>query len=143
MRLERSVITRVLHQHPPFAEFFMTYLLTRNARVEEDLVDQLFNSTEKRLASVLLLIANFGKEGKPEAVIPKVSQELLAEMIGTTLSRVSHFMNKFRRLGFINYSGGYPLEVHNSLLNVVLHDNPPLRGKEEATSGRSASTARR
>jgi CRP/FNR family cyclic AMP-dependent transcriptional regulator len=99
---------------------FISYLLTRNIRIEEDLVDQLFNSSEKRLARLLLLLANFGKEGKPEAVIPKVSQETLAEMIGTTRSRVSFFMNKFRKLGFIEYNGG--LSVHSSLLNAVLHD---------------------
>jgi CRP/FNR family cyclic AMP-dependent transcriptional regulator len=129
MRLEKAAITRVLHEQPKFAEFFMTYLLNRNARVEEDLVDQLFNSSEKRLARMLLLMANFGKEGKPEPIIPKVSQELLAEMIGTTRSRVGQFMNKFRKLGFISYNG--TLEVHNSLLNVVLHDNPHLQGKDE------------
>jgi CRP/FNR family transcriptional regulator, cyclic AMP receptor protein len=107
----------------------MAYLLARNARVEEDLVDQLFNSSEKRLARALLLMANFGKEGRPEKAIAKVSQETLAEIIGTTRSRVSTFMNKFRKLGFIKYNG--ELEVHNSLLNVVLHDNPHLRTKEE------------
>ena len=106
----------------------MSYLLARNARVEEDLVDQLFNSSEKRLARVLLLLANFGKEGKPERVIAKMSQETLAEMVGTTRSRVSTFMNKFRRLGFITYNG--ELQVHTSLLNVVLHDNPVL-GKQD------------
>src|SRR5687767_15488565 len=104
---------------------FMAYLLARNARVEEDLVDQLFNSSEKRLARALLLPANFGKEGRPETVITKISQETLAEMVGTTRSRVSTFMNKFRQLGFIKYNGD--LEVHNSLLNVVLHDQPELR----------------
>jgi CRP/FNR family transcriptional regulator, cyclic AMP receptor protein len=116
---------RVLHDEPKFSEMFMAYLLSRNSRVEEDLVDQLFNSSEKRLARVLLLMANFGKEGKPETVIAKISQETLAEMVGTTRSRVSKFMNKFRKLGFIEYNG--TLEVHNSLLNVVLHDNPHLR----------------
>jgi CRP/FNR family transcriptional regulator, cyclic AMP receptor protein len=104
---------------------FMSYLLARNARVEEDLVDQLFNSSEKRLARLLLLMANFGKEGQPQPVIAKISQETLAEMVGTTRSRVSSFMNKFRKLGFIQYNGD--LEVHNSLLNVVLYDNPRLR----------------
>jgi CRP-like cAMP-binding protein len=108
---------------------FMAYILARNARVEEDLVDQLFNSSEKRLARLLLLMANFGKEGAPQAVIAKVSQETLAEMIGTTRSRVSTFMNKFRKLGFIQYNG--TLEVHNSLLNVVLHDNPRLRTEKD------------
>jgi CRP/FNR family transcriptional regulator, cyclic AMP receptor protein len=129
MRLEKAAIVRVLHDEPKFSEMFMSYLLSRNSRVEEDLVDQLFNSSEKRLARVLLLMANFGKEGKPEPVIAKISQETLAEMVGTTRSRVSHFMNKFRKLGFIEYNG--TLEVHNSLLNVVLHDNPHLRRRAE------------
>jgi CRP/FNR family transcriptional regulator, cyclic AMP receptor protein len=110
----------VLHKEPVFSTLFISYLLTRNIRIEEDLVDQLFNSSERRLARVLLLLANFGKEGKPEPIIPKVSQEVLAGMIGTTRSRVSFFMNKFRKLGFIEYNGG--LSVHSSLLNVVLHD---------------------
>jgi CRP/FNR family transcriptional regulator, cyclic AMP receptor protein len=125
MRLDKASIVRVLHDEPTFSEMFMSYLLTRNARVEEDLVDQLFNSSEKRLARLLLLMANFGKEGRPEPIIPKISQETLAEMIGTTRSRVSSFMNKFRKLGFIEYNGH--LEVHNSLLNIVLHDNPHIR----------------
>jgi CRP/FNR family transcriptional regulator, cyclic AMP receptor protein len=129
MRLDKAAIVRVLHDEPKFAEMFLSYLLTRNARVEADLVDQLFNSSEKRLARVLLLMANFGKEGRPQAVIGKISQETLAEMVGTTRSRVSMFMNKFRKLGFIEYNGA--LEVHNSLLNVVLHDNPHLRSKED------------
>jgi CRP/FNR family transcriptional regulator, cyclic AMP receptor protein len=129
MRLDKAAIVRVLHDEPEFSEFFMSYLLTRNARVEEDLVDQLFNSSEKRLARALLLMANFGKEGEPQPVIAKISQETLAEMIGTTRSRVSTFMNKFRKLGFIEYNG--ELEVHNSLLNVVLHDNPHLRKEED------------
>ena len=120
MRVEKSAMIAVLHDEPVFSALFMSYLLTRNIRIEEDLVDQLFNSSEKRLARLLLLLANFGKEGKPEPVIPKVSQETLAEMIGTTRSRVSFFMNKFRRLGFIEYNGS--LSVHSSLLNVVLHD---------------------
>jgi CRP/FNR family transcriptional regulator, cyclic AMP receptor protein len=120
MRLEKSAMVAVLHNEPRFSALFISYLLSRNIRIEEDLVDQLFNSSEKRLARVLLLLANFGKEGKPEAVIPKVSQQALAEMIGTTRSRVSFFMNKFRKLGFIEYNGG--LNVHSSLLNVVLHD---------------------
>ena len=110
---------------------FLAYLLMRNMRIEEDLVDQLFNSSEKRLARVLLLLANFGKEGKPEPVIARISQETLAEMIGTTRSRVSFFMNKFRKLGFIEYNG--KLEVHNSLLNVVLHDKPEIKTRDEAT----------
>jgi CRP/FNR family transcriptional regulator, cyclic AMP receptor protein len=125
MRLDKTAIVRVLHDEPKFSEMFLSYILARNARVEEDLVDQLFNSSEKRLARVLLLMANFGKEGGPDPVIAKVSQEMLAEMIGTTRSRVSFFMNKFRKLGFIEYNG--TLKVHNSLLNVVLHDNPSLR----------------
>ena len=110
----------MLHDEPTFSELFLTYLLARNIRLEEDLVDQLFNSSEKRLARVLLLLANFGKEGKPEPLIAKISQETLAEIIGTTRSRVSYFMNKFRRLGLIDYNGG--LQVHSSLLNIVLHD---------------------
>jgi CRP/FNR family transcriptional regulator, cyclic AMP receptor protein len=125
MRLDKAAIVRVLHEEPKFSEMFMSYILTRNARVEEDLVDQLFNSSEKRLARVLLLMANFGKAGKPEPVIAKVSQETLAEMVGTTRSRVSAFMNKFRKLGFIEYNGD--LEVHTSLLNMVLHETPEIR----------------
>jgi CRP-like cAMP-binding protein len=111
---------RVLHEEPAFSEMFLAYVLSRNMRIEEDLVDQLFNSSEKRLARVLLLLANFGKEAKPEPLIAKISQETLAEMIGTTRSRVSFFMNKFRKMGFIEYNGG--LHVHSSLLNIVLHD---------------------
>ena len=120
MRLDKAVTVRVLHDEPAFPEMFLHYLLSRNIRIEEELVDHLFNSREKRLARVLLLLANFGKEGKPETVIAKISQETLAEIIGTPRSRVSLFMNKFRKLGFITYNG--PLEVHSSLLNVVLHD---------------------
>jgi CRP-like cAMP-binding protein len=120
VRIDKTVMTRILRDEPTFAELFLTYLLSRNVRIQEDLVDQLFNSAEKRLARILLLLANFGKEGKPEPVIAQVSQEMLAEMIGTTRSRVSFFMNKFRKLGFLNYNGG--LHVHNSLLNIVLHD---------------------
>ena len=111
---------RLLRQMPEFSELFMMHLLSRNIRIEEDLMDQLFNSSEKRLARVLLLLANFGKEGKPEPVVAQINQETLAEMIGTTRSRVSFFMNKFRKLGFIEYNGG--LHVHSSLLNVVLLD---------------------
>jgi CRP/FNR family transcriptional regulator, cyclic AMP receptor protein len=122
MRVEKTEIQRVLHNEPAFSHMFISHILARNARVEEDLVDQLFNSTEKRLARVLLLLANFGKEGRPEPIIAKISQETLAEMIGTTRSRVSHFMNKFRQLGFINYNGH--LEVHSSLLSVVLNERP-------------------
>ena len=129
MRMDKASIVRVLHDEPKFSEMFMSYLLSRNARVEADLVDQLFNSSEKRLARALLLMANFGKEGRPERVITKVSQETLAEMVGTTRSRVSTFMNKFRKLGFIEYNGS--LQVHNSLLNVVLHDNPRLRRERD------------
>jgi CRP/FNR family transcriptional regulator, cyclic AMP receptor protein len=121
MRLQKTSIIRVLHDEPGFSELFIAHLLARTIRVEEDLVDQLFNSSEKRLARLLLLLANFGKEARPEPIIAKISQETLAEMIGTTRSRVSFFMNKFRRLGFVNYNGG-GLEVHSSLLNVVLHD---------------------
>jgi CRP/FNR family cyclic AMP-dependent transcriptional regulator len=125
MRLEKADIIRVLHEEPTFSELFMSHLVTRTIRVEADLVDQLFNSSEKRLARALLLLANFGKEGKPEPVVAKISQETLAEMIGTTRSRVSSFMNKFRQLGFIDYNG--KLEVHSSLLNVVLHDEPHIK----------------
>src|ERR1700722_17839899 len=124
-RISKEDITRVIHEEPAFAELFIAHLLARNSRVEEDLVDQLFNSSEKRLARTLLLLANFGKEGRPEPIIAKVSQETLAEMIGTTRSRVSFFMNKFRKLGFIDYNGG--IEVHSSLLNVVLHDQPQIK----------------
>ena len=120
LRIKRTEMTRVLHEEQLFSEVFVSYLLARNARIQEDLVDQLFNSSEKRLARSLLLLAQFGKEGAPEMVIPKISQETLAEMIGTTRSRVSFFMNRFRKLGFIDYNGG--VEVHSSLLNVVLHD---------------------
>ena len=120
VRLEKAAAIRVLHDEPSFSELFLKYILSRNIRIEEDLVDQLFNSSEKRLARVLLLLANFGKEGTPEKVIPKMSQETLAEIVGTTRSRISFFMNKFRKLGFIDYNG--ELEVHSSLLNVVLHD---------------------
>jgi CRP/FNR family transcriptional regulator, cyclic AMP receptor protein len=124
-RLEKTAIIQVIHEEPAFAEMFIAHLLTRSVRTEADLVDQLFNSSEKRLARLLLLLANFGKEGAPEPVIAKISQETLAEMIGTTRSRVSFFMNKFRKLGFIDYNGG--IEVHSSLLNVVLHDQPPIK----------------
>jgi len=122
MRVTKSEIHRVLQDEPAFSQMFVAHILTRSARIEEDLVDQLFNSTEKRLARVLLLLANFGKEGRPEPVIAKISQETLAEMIGTTRSRVSHFMNKFRDLGFIDYNGH--LEVHSSLLSVFLNEQP-------------------
>jgi CRP/FNR family transcriptional regulator, cyclic AMP receptor protein len=121
MRLEKLGVVRLLNHEPAFSELFLRYLLSRNIRIEEDLVDLLFNSSEKRLARVLLLMAKFGKDGQVESVIPKVSQETLAEIVGTTRSRVSFFMNRFRKLGFIDYNGG--LEVHSSLLNVVLHDS--------------------
>jgi CRP/FNR family cyclic AMP-dependent transcriptional regulator len=126
VRLEKAAIVRVIHQEPAFSEMFIAHLLGRTIRVEADLVDQLFNSSEKRLARLLLLLANFGKESKPEPMIAKISQETLAEMIGTTRSRVSFFMNKFRKLGFIDYNGG-GLEVRSSLLNAVLHDEPQIR----------------
>ena len=125
MRLEKTAIVRVIHKEPAFSELFIAHLLGRTLRVEADLVDQLFNSSEKRLARLLLLLANFGKEGKPEPIIAKISQETLAEMIGTTRSRVSFFMNKFRKLGFIQYNGS--IEVHSSLLNAVLHDQPQIK----------------
>jgi CRP/FNR family cyclic AMP-dependent transcriptional regulator len=124
-RMAKTGITRLIHREPAFAELFISHLLARNVRVEEDLVDQLFNSSEKRLARVLLLLANFGKEGLPEPMIAKISQETLAEMIGTTRSRVSFFMNKFRKLGLIHYNG--QIEIHPSLLNVVLHEKPEIR----------------
>jgi CRP-like cAMP-binding protein len=125
MRLEKSAVVDVIHREPAFSEMFIAHLLGRTIRVEADLVDQLFNSSEKRLARLLLLLANFGKEGKPEPIIAKISQETLAEMIGTTRSRVSFFMNKFRKLGFIDYNGG--IHVHSSLLNVVLHEQPQIK----------------
>ena len=125
VRLEKAAIVRVIHTEPAFSELFIAHLLGRAIRVESDLVDQLFNSSEKRLARLLLLLANFGNEGKPEPIIAKISQETLAEMIGTTRARVSFFMNKFRKLGFIAYNGG--IEVHSSLLNVVLLDQPPVK----------------
>ncbi len=120
VRLDKRSTITVLQQEPAFSKLFLDHLLSRNTRLEEDLVDQLFNSSEKRLARVLLLLANFGKEGKPEPVVAKISQEMLAEMVGTTRSRVSHFMNKFRKLGLIDYNDG--LHVHSSLMNIVLHD---------------------
>ena len=131
-RLERKTMIAAIHKEPGFSELFMSYLLTRNSRIEEDLIDQLFNSSEKRLARLLLLLANFGKEGRPEPIVGKFSQETLAEMIGTTRSRVSNFMNKFRNLGFINYNGG--IEVHSSLLNVLLHDKPQIKSQDGAAN---------
>ena len=124
MRLEKAAMIRLLHDEQEFSERFMAHLLARNVRVEADLVDQLFNSSEKRLARLLLILAKFGKDGRPEPVIAKISQEMLADMIGTTRSRVSFFMNRFRKLGLISYNGH--LEVHSSLLNVVLHDDPHI-----------------
>ena len=123
--ITKTAMLAVLHGEPKFSELFMSYLLSRNNRIEEDLVDQLFNSSEKRLARLLLLLANFGKDGSLQPIKVQVSQETLAEMIGTTRSRVSFFMNKFRKLGFISYNG--KIEVHNSLLNAVLHDTPQIR----------------
>jgi CRP-like cAMP-binding protein len=123
--ITKQAMTAALHEQPAFSELFVAYLLTRNSRIEEDLIDQLFNSSERRLARMLLLLANFGKEGSPQSIRPNISQETLAEMIGTTRSRVSHFMNKFRKLGLIDYNGH--IEVHNSLLSAVLHDKPQLK----------------
>ena len=124
LRIDKKAMMSALHREHAFSDLFVSYLLSRNIRYEEDLVDQLFNSSEKRLARVLLMLAHFGKEGVPETVVPKISQETLAEMVGTTRSRVSFFMNRFRKLGFIHYAGGEEggLQVHSSLLNVVLHD---------------------
>jgi CRP/FNR family cyclic AMP-dependent transcriptional regulator len=124
LRVEKKAMIEALHREHALSDLFVAYLLARNIRYEEDLVDQLFNSSEKRLARILLLLAHFGKEGTPETVVPKISQETLAEMIGTTRSRVSFFMNRFRKLGFIHYAGGEDggLQVHSSLLNIVLHD---------------------
>ena len=120
VRIDKQAMIRVLHDEPSFSELFLAYLLSRNIRIQEDLVDQLFNSSEKRLVRTLLLVAHFWKEGKSEAIIPKVSQEILAEMVSTTRSRVSFFMNKFRNLGFLEYNGG--IHVYSSLLSVVLYD---------------------
>jgi CRP/FNR family cyclic AMP-dependent transcriptional regulator len=131
-RLAKETMIATIHNEPEFSELFMSYLLTRNSRIEEDLIDQLFNSSEKRLARLLLLLANFGKEGRPEPIVGKYSQEMLAEMIGTTRSRVSFFMNKFRKLGFIEYNG--TLEVRSSLLNMVLHEKPEIKTRDEAIS---------
>ena len=130
MRIDKDAIVRTLHQEPIFSQMFLEHLLARTMRIEADLVDQLFNSSEKRLARALLMLANFGKEGKPEPIVAKVSQETLADMIGTTRSRVNFFMNKFRKLGFISYNG--TLEVHSSLLSVVLTDQPELKNKTKA-----------
>ena len=126
--ITKQAMISLLHAEPTFSELFMTYLLARNSRIEEDLVDQLFNSSEKRLARLLLLLAHFGKDGSPQPINPSISQETLAEMIGTTRSRVSFFMNKFRKLGLISYNG--KIEVHNSLLSAVLHDKPEIKRDE-------------
>lgn len=132
VRIEKTTFVQALRDEPSFSRFFLEHVLARAVRIEADLVDQLFNSSEKRLARALLLLANFGKDGEPQAVIAKISQETLADMIGTTRSRVSHFMNKFRKLGFISYNGH--LEVHSSLLNLILHDDPQLRRDEGAST---------
>jgi CRP/FNR family transcriptional regulator, cyclic AMP receptor protein len=139
MRLEKTAMVRILADEPTFSEMFIVHLLARTLRVEEDLIDQLFNSSEKRLARALLLLANFGKDGKPERIIAKVSQETLAGMIGTTRSRVSKFMNKFRKLGFIDYNGH--LEVHSSLLTVVLNDQPNIGHAYAAAESAAAKVA--
>jgi CRP/FNR family cyclic AMP-dependent transcriptional regulator len=125
VRIEKPAMVRLVHEHSEFSQMFMTHILNRTIRVEADLIDQLFNSSERRLARLLLLLANYGKEGKPEPIIANISQETLAEMIGTTRSRVSFFMNRFRKLGFISYNGH--IEVHKSLLNLVLHEQPHIK----------------
>jgi CRP/FNR family cyclic AMP-dependent transcriptional regulator len=130
--ITKQAMISLLHEEPKFSKLFTTYLLTRNSRIEEDLIDQLFNSSEKRLARLLLLLAHFGKDGSPQPINPSISQETLAEMIGTTRSRVSYFMNKFRKLGLISYNG--KIEVHNSLLSAVLHDKPEI--KPDETTGK-------
>jgi len=130
LKISKKEMTRVLREEPKLSDLFVSFLLARHANIQDDMIDQLFNSSEKRLARVLLLLAQFGKDGsKPETVVPKLSQETLAEMIGTTRSRVSFFMNKFRKLGFIQYNGNIDggIEVHSSLLNVVLHDQPQIK----------------
>jgi CRP/FNR family transcriptional regulator, cyclic AMP receptor protein len=133
-KIAKTAMIATMHREADFSELFMAYLLERNGRIEEDLIDQLFNSSEKRLARLLLLLANFGKEGRPEPIVGKISQETLAEMIGTTRARVSFFMNKFRKLGFIEYNG--KLEVHSSLLNVILYDKPEIGLKPTRNSTR-------
>ena len=125
MKIAKAEFSRTIHSEPAFAEFFISHLLTRSRQVQADLVDQLFNSSEKRLARALLLLANFGKDSEPEPVLAKISQETLAEMVGTTRSRVNYFMNKFRRLGLIDYNGH--IEVHRSLLNMVLRERPEIK----------------
>jgi CRP/FNR family cyclic AMP-dependent transcriptional regulator len=129
--ISKEAMIAALHDEPRFSELFMAYLLTRNSRIEEDLIDQLFNSSEKRLARLLVLLAHFGKEGRPQPILLDMSQETLAEMIGTTRSRVSYFMNKFRKLGLISYNG--KIEVHNSLLNAVLHEKPEIEGHDPSS----------
>ena len=131
--ISKAAMIATLHDEPKFSELFMAYLLTRNSRIEEDLIDQLFNSSERRLARLLLLLAHFGKEGRPQPILLDMSQETLAEMIGTTRSRVSYFMNKFRKLGFISYNGN--IEVHNSLLDAVLHEKPEIERDDPSKSG--------
>jgi CRP/FNR family cyclic AMP-dependent transcriptional regulator len=126
--ITKKAMQAALHEQPAFSELFVKYLLTRNSRIEEDLIDQLFNSSERRLARLLLLLSHFGKEGAPQTIFPNISQETLAEMIGTTRSRVSHFMNKFRKLGLISYNGH--IEVNSAMLDAVLHDRPELRADE-------------
>jgi CRP/FNR family transcriptional regulator, cyclic AMP receptor protein len=133
-RIAKSVMIAAIHREPDFSELFMAYLLARNGRIEADLIDQLFNSSERRLARLLLLLANFGKEARPEPIVGKISQETLAEMVGTTRSRVSFFMNKFRKLGYIAYNGH--LEVHNSLLNVVLYDRHEIDTSDSRVKNR-------
>ena len=137
MQIDKQAMMLALHREHTLSDMFVAYLLGRNIRYEEDLVDQLFNSSEKRLARILLLLAHFGKEGKPETVIPKISQETLAEMVGTTRSRVNFFMNRFRKLGFIQYNG--EIKVHSSLLNIVLHDSPHDGGSSNKASASEAS----
>jgi len=126
--ITKQAMQAALHEQPAFSELFVAYLLTRNSRIEEDLIDQLFNSSERRLARLLLLLSHFGKEGAPQLIAPNISQETLADMIGTTRSRVSHFMNKFRKLGLISYNGH--IEVNSAMLDAVLHDKPELRADE-------------
>jgi CRP/FNR family transcriptional regulator, cyclic AMP receptor protein len=139
-RIEKATMLATIQKEPGFSELFMSYLLTRNGRIEEDLIDQLFNSSEKRLARLLLLLAKFGKEGKPEPIVGKFSQEILAEIIGATRSRVSHFMNKFRDLGFVNYDGS-TIEVHSALLSVLLNDKPHIRRDEPIDAPGAESVA--
>jgi CRP/FNR family cyclic AMP-dependent transcriptional regulator len=140
-RIAKASMIATMHKESGFSELFMAYLLERNGRIEEDLIDQLFNSSEKRLARLLLLLANFGKEGRPEPIVGRISQETLAEMIGTTRARVSFFMNKFRKMGFIEYNGN--LKVHNSLLNMVLYEKPEIGTKKEGQRREAERRARR